>query len=144
MSGPIWGMTQMCCGRCGIEFAVPDSFYEERRKRGPALGWHCPNGHPRVFKESETDELKRERDRLQQQLAQKDDEIAQQRRYREEAERRHIAAKGQITKLRNRVAHGVCPCCNRTFDNLARHMATKHPSFSADAARDQALKGAAT
>jgi hypothetical protein len=27
------------------------------------------------------------------------------------------------------VANGVCPCCNRTFQNLARHMAGKHPDY---------------
>jgi hypothetical protein len=25
----------------------------------------------------------------------------------------------------------VCPCCNRSFQNLRRHMATKHPEFNA-------------
>ena len=37
-----------------------------------------------------------------------------------------------------RVEHGVCPCCKRSFSALARHMATKHPEYadgSADAAR---------
>jgi hypothetical protein len=24
----------------------------------------------------------------------------------------------------------VCPCCNRTFSNLQRHMAHKHPQFA--------------
>jgi hypothetical protein len=24
---------------------------------------------------------------------------------------------------------GVCPCCNRTFQQLARHMKAKHPGY---------------
>lgn len=28
------------------------------------------------------------------------------------------------------VGAGVCPCCNRTFKNLARHMAGQHPGFT--------------
>ena len=27
--------------------------------------------------------------------------------------------------------NGVCPCCTRTFPNLAAHMKTKHPDFGA-------------
>lgn len=37
--------------------------------------------------------------------------------------------KGVATRLKNRAAHGVCPCCNRTFQQLARHMSAKHPDF---------------
>jgi hypothetical protein len=44
--------------------------------------------------------------------------------------------KGVKTRMANRIKHGVCPCCNRTFLNLQRHMTTQHPSFnmSADSA----------
>ena len=27
------------------------------------------------------------------------------------------------------VSGGACPCCNRSFENLARHMATKHKDY---------------
>lgn len=48
-----------------------------------------------------------------------------------EAERRaHAATKGQLTKTRKRVAGGVCPCCNRSFVNLGRHMAGQHPDYA--------------
>lgn len=33
------------------------------------------------------------------------------------------------TRIKNRVKNGVCPCCNRTFENLARHMQAKHSDF---------------
>ena len=36
--------------------------------------------------------------------------------------------------LQYRVGHGVCPCCNRTFGDLYRHMSTKHPGYAAEAA----------
>lgn len=49
--------------------------------------------------------------------------------------RRQVAArKGQITKMRNRIANGVCPVpgCKRSgFDNVASHIATVHPNFHA-------------
>jgi hypothetical protein len=28
----------------------------------------------------------------------------------------------------------VCPCCNRTFENLARHMNSKHRGYAAESA----------
>lgn len=33
----------------------------------------------------------------------------------------------EAERLRRRTAAGVCPCCNRSFVQLARHMKTKHP-----------------
>lgn len=39
----------------------------------------------------------------------------------------HKAAK---TRIKNRIAAGVCPCCNRSFQNVARHMAGQHPTFA--------------
>lgn len=108
--------TQMCCGECGIEFSVPTPFYTERLNEGG--NWHCPNGHTRVFRESRVDKLRRERDRLQQQLAAKDDEILHRDK--------------RIKKLEKRAAAGACPCCHRTFANMARHMKHQHPEFVAD------------
>lgn len=115
-----------CCPRCGIEYAAPMTFMEECRK-DPAIFFYCPNGHSRHFSESEADKLRKERDRLTQRLAQKDDEIR-------DLENRRRAAISQVTKLKNRVGHGICPCCNRTFENLQRHMTSKHPTFTAEAA----------
>lgn len=123
---------RLICGKCGIEHFVPKAFDDEQLKLGKDGGWHCPNGHSRIYFESEADKIRRERDRLRQQLAQKDDEIRWQRTQREAAERSASARKGQITKLRNRAAAGVCPCCNRTVSQMAKHMATKHPGFKAE------------
>lgn len=41
-----------------------------------------------------------------------------------------VAHKGHTTRLKNRIAAGVCPCCQRTFQNLARHMKCKHPKYT--------------
>lgn len=46
--------------------------------------------------------------------------------------RQRDAQKGQVTRLKNRAAAGMCPCCNRHFTNLERHMGTKHPEFAKD------------
>ena len=116
-------MQGMCCGECGIEFTVPQHFYDERRKTGK--GWHCPNGHPRVFRESDADKFRRERDQARQELARVEQEREDQRKRAEKAEHRE-------KKLKKRTSAGTCPCCSRTFSNMAEHMKRQHPEFVAD------------
>ena len=119
-------LKEMQCGTCGVWHAIPEVMYETAFENGGF--WHCPNGHQRGFREGRKarDAVREERDRLKQQLAEKDDEIARQRQLREFEERRVSAAKGQITKIKKRAKAGVCPCCNRTFANMAAHMKTCH------------------
>lgn len=120
------------CWKCDVEYGMNERIYASRKEN--KLGFFCTNGHEAAFNESEADKLRRERDRLNQRLAEKDDEIKRQRDLREGTERQLSATKGVITKIKNRVGHGVCPCCSRTFENLARHMATKHSDYAQEAA----------
>lgn len=117
---------ESACGECGIVFFVPDWWQKERRNDHKS--WYCPNGHCRVFKaESEAEQLRKQLDQEK-----KRREWAETRR--DEYERSNVALRGQVTKAKNeakrvavRVGNGVCPCCNRSFTNLRRHMKTKHP-----------------
>lgn len=122
-------LTEIHCGSCGVLHAIPTVMYEAALEEGGF--WHCPNGHSRGWREGRRakEEIRRERDLLKQRLAQKDDEIAAAARSLEEERRRSAAYRGEATKVRNRAKAGVCPCCNRTFQNVARHMGTKHPDF---------------
>jgi len=126
------------CYTCKCEVWVPDALWEAcKRSRGPnGISYYCAYGHQQhlVQGESEETKLRRERDRLAQRVAEWQDEARQEREKREAAERRTAAARGQVTKIKNRVGHGVCPCCTRSFQNLARHMASEHPTFAAEAA----------
>lgn len=117
------------CGKCGVEFLLPKTLDDENREKGADRTWYCPNGHARIYSESDTAKYRREAERLKQQLAMKDDEIARERDRRQASERTTAAYKGQITKIKTRVKAGVCPCCNRQFQDLHRHMQTKHPDF---------------
>src|SRR5215213_2489222 len=122
------GLVERKCPICGVSYGLDEDFYRYRLKggtmgHGKKACWYCPNGHELIVTDSEADVLRRERDRLVQRLAQKDDEI-------KDTENRRRAAVGQVTKLRNRIGRGVCPCCNRSFENLHRHMETKHPDFT--------------
>lgn len=51
---------RMSCGQCGIVFYVPEHFREERLNDGD--GWHCPNGHSRVFTEPKVEILEKQLD----------------------------------------------------------------------------------
>lgn len=111
----------MSCGICGISFQVPSEFHRTRREAGS--DWYCPNGHCRVFRTSDVDDLKKrleaERGRTR---------FAQRQLKNEQSS--HRATKGHLTRQKNRAAAGVCPCCTRTFEQLARHMKTQHPGYS--------------
>ena len=124
------------CHKCKCEMSIPDALYKAAMHGKGKVEFYCAYGHGSVFAEGESDldKMRRERDRLDQRLAERDDEIARQRELREGTERQLSATRGVVTRIKNRVGHGVCPCCNRTFSDLARHMGTKHPTYTAEAA----------
>lgn len=126
------------CYRCKEPFVLHPETEATLRRSGATF--HCPWGHAQHFteKESEADTLRRERDRLKQRAAQLEDATRAAQERELAAERRASAARGQVTRLKNRAAAGVCPCCNRTFVNLQRHMASKHVGF---ATSDDVLAG---
>jgi hypothetical protein len=108
------------CGAygCGVVYGLSEDFVRERRRDHKT--WYCPHGHSRYFP-SKSD-VEKERDRRIQ--AEADRARAQDRL--ELQRRQTAAAKGQLTKVKNRLKNGVCPFCSRTFANLAAHMETKH------------------
>jgi DNA repair exonuclease SbcCD ATPase subunit len=122
-----------CC-QCKTNIVLPKELYEVAKTGAPKVTFYCPYGHAQVFAKGETeaDKLRRERDRLAQQVAQRDDEIKWQKDQREHSERQLSAARGQITKIKKRSSAGTCPCCSRTFANMAEHMKHQHPEFVAD------------
>jgi hypothetical protein len=124
-------MTYEVCASCGITFAAPAHFIDKRRQDGETF--YCPNGHSLVFGKSETDRLKNELEQAKrwQELAEARE--MHQRDQREAAERSNRALRGVVTKTKKRAAAGVCQCCSRTFQDVARHMASQHPKYVAAA-----------
>lgn len=122
------------CPTCGITYALPERVVEDRRAKGGH--WYCPNGHSLSFTTTEADRLREETKRLEQKLADEKGN-AEWWRKRADSERKeadHARAqangyKGALTKVKKRVGNGVCPCCNRSFVDLGRHMETKHAAF---------------
>lgn len=116
------------CGSCGVVFGLGQTFIDIRQDDHRT--WYCPNGHPRFYPaDNKAERLAKENERLKTQ-----NRIAREseRFHREQAahERRSAAAvRGHLTRLRKRIAAGVCPCCNRSFDNVRCHIEGQHPDW---------------
>lgn len=101
------------CPSCDCEFALTNRM--EKNRRADGASFYCPNGHSMSFS-GENEAVRRERDRLKQEVARLEQEVE--------------SAKASAQRAHRRVAAGVCPCCNRTFQNVARHMKTQHPNVA--------------
>jgi type 1 glutamine amidotransferase len=103
---------------CGVIFAIPARLLQQRREDGQTF--YCPHGHRLSYKMSEVTRLRTQLDAAR-------SIAAAERERRTSAERSASAARDQVTRIKKRIANGVCPCCQRTFVNVARHMASQHP-----------------
>lgn len=123
------------CYRCKVEVWLPASLYDAC-KRSSKHSFFCSYGHEQIFAEGETEAqiLRRDRDRLAQKIAQKDDEIRLANDRVKAAEYQVRSYKGVATRTLKRAKAGTCPCCHRTFRQMALHMANKHPDFKAEEA----------
>ena len=117
-------VVEACCA-CGLPFAMTADFEKERR-RGHRT-FYCPSGHGQVYKENETErKLRLAEERLTAERGWSSllsDRLAS-------SERRLSATRGVVTRQRNRAKAGLCPCCNRHFVAMERHMASKHPEYT--------------
>lgn len=112
---------------------VPDTW--ERKRRADHTTFYCPNGHDQYFPDETEEEklrkqLAREKHNAEQEQARLREAANKARAAADRSERRRAAMKGQVTRIKNRVGKGVCPCCNRTFTNLQRHMTGQHPEWA--------------
>jgi hypothetical protein len=105
------------CAACGVVFAMTVEL--ENRRRKDRDSFYCPNGHGMHFT-GKTDEQKLRE--------------AEAREVALQDQLRASIAEGEATRAvllrdRSRIANGVCPCCNRSFENVRRHISTKHPDY---------------
>lgn len=120
-------MYEVDCGKCSGMYSITENFRLRKEREGGtwtcpycATGWGYGNGS--IHKK-----------------------LAAEQAARAEAERRTAAAlvraneaqaaadkaQAELKRHQRRTKAGVCPCCNRTFVALARHLKTKHPGYSA-------------
>lgn len=131
---------EVSCGQCGERFCLLKTTHAALKRS--SVTFFCPWGHQRHYPQgpTEAEKLRQERDRLKQNAAYLEDRVRQEREAREASDRRASAARGQVTKLKKRAAAGVCPCCNRQFADLHRHMQTKHKGFLAEEVQSEVGK----
>jgi hypothetical protein len=116
------------CANCHVVFGLGEEHVARLRKSG--ANFYCPAGHTLSFGESEVDKLRKEVEQAKAQAGRLEGRVTHWRDQAAAAERSRIAYQGQATRLRNRIGKGVCPCCNRTFANVERHMSGQHPDFA--------------
>lgn len=102
---------------CGVHLAIPKNLERwARNHKGSEV--YCPLGHTFIFTDTYDVQLAEEQRRHR---ATRDLLAAE--------ERSHRSTRGALTKQRTRAKVGLCPCCNRSFKQLAAHMKNKHPDF---------------
>ncbi len=110
------------CFKCQAPFGMLRTHYD-RRVADKQSFW-CPAcGRSQAFLGKSDVEI------LQDRIAAREKSIEYWRKEAEREQRSKSAIRGQLTRVKRRVAHGVCPCCKRTFKQLSAHMKTKHPDF---------------
>lgn len=113
-------VTEECCS-CGIPFAMTKDF--QRRRLNDHKLFYCPSGHSQHYTgKSEAQKLREQLEKTQRNLEAESGRAALLEQHRNQVSRSY-------GKMRERVKNGVCPCCNRTFQNLLQHMRTEHPDF---------------
>lgn len=122
------------CWKCSAPVYGPERKYQRAHSHGDSF--FCINGHSAIFS-GKTDKEKAKE--LEKQLAnekkrtewaKRDAQIAKDNAKTEK--RRAAAYKGKVTRLKNKIAAGHCPCCDGTFKNVRRHMLRMHPEFDVE------------
>ena len=118
------------CYSCGVLFAMTAKFRAGCIK-DHTKPFYCPNGHQQFYTgKTETQRLKEELERERERTARAEDRARVANAQRQMTENSLRVMKGHVTRLKKRAAAGVCPCCKRQFQALARHMKTKHPDYA--------------
>lgn len=110
------------CGECGMAFGMTPEFVRKRERDHATF--YCPAGHPRYYPAKS--DIERVRERAEYAEAR----FVSERDQRLAAERSQRALKGVVTRTKRRIGKGVCPCCNRHFANVERHMDSQHPEYA--------------
>jgi hypothetical protein len=119
-----------CC-QCGCHVWLTPSHYQAAMEGRSKIPFHCGYGHQQHFCDEDDafTKLQRERNRLVQQMAEREDRIAQLTRLNDKVSGENKKLQAEAKKTKRRISHGTCPCCHRTFSQLAKHMTIKHPEY---------------
>lgn len=125
-------VSESCCS-CGVLFGIPSALKSTLLDNH--ANFYCPNGHPQHYiGETEAQKLSREKKQVEADLEREKGRALHFKGKYESTERSLTATRGVVTRKKrqlDRVKNGVCPCCNRSFQNLMGHMKKEHPAFQA-------------
>ncbi len=105
--------TISCC-ECNMIFAVPMATYK-RLIESSSNWFFCPSGHKQHYAEGEVERLKKQIDSEIKRRQWAENDTARANISAERQERRARAYKSVITRTKNRIKNGVCPCCKQNF-----------------------------
>ena len=106
------------CPSCG-SFVALTAIQWKRRQAGDKDGYWCPNGHQYGWWETDAD-----RHRVR---AEKAEVTARELKLHNDNLLLELHTKNVlIAQSKHRALAGVCHFCHRTFQNVAKHMASKH------------------
>lgn len=122
-------LNTILCGECGGVYAISEKYRQTKQQDGGY--WSCPYCKCTWgYGESEIDRLKKEMESEKKRTEWAKQDAKNQRERAETAEAKERGQRAAKTRIKNRVANGVCPCCKRTFQNLLGHMKNQHPHYS--------------
>ena len=116
-------LCQITCGVCGGVYAILERYRQHKAEQGGY--WHCPYCQNTWGFSKEVSLI----EKAQREARTANDMLARERAEHEQTTMSLRAHKAAKTRLKNRIANGICPCCNRYFKNLHKHIKTEHPKF---------------
>lgn len=109
-----------CCN-CGVPFFLP--LYLQKRLLETHKSFYCPNGHSMSYTG------KTEAQKLQDKLVELQNQANKREQELQDKWLDTLGEKNKLEKQLKKVHNGTCPCCKRSFQNLERHMQSKHPEL---------------
>ena len=134
-------LTEVTCPTCAVPYAIPQELKDQALRKTSASNpkdfktIHCPNGHAWHYTgKTEAMRLKEQLETAERQKRWADARAERLRAEAEAARRTAATYKGHATRQRKRAAAAVCPVegCQRTIQQMARHLRTKHPEYVAE------------
>jgi len=108
---------------CGHRVYLSDDFIETRKRDHKTFYCSTCGGQRHYPGKSDIEKLRGR-------LASTQDMLNTVREDRDRKEHQRRGEKAAKTRIKNRIANGVCPCCQRSFKNLHSHMQNKHPDYA--------------
>jgi len=107
------------CAECGTPIFM--TLEMNTHLRNNHSSFYCLNGHRQHYPgESAEEKLRKSLREKEAEATRREQALVAEKRLREAAQR-------DLKNVNARIKAGVCPCCSRTFKQLAAHMKRKHP-----------------